>query len=171
MEEIKNKKKTMNEREKTIGRIYVFLFFSLTTLACCLLIFLWNTDINAFGQKEYVVIKMNRVRSFQVQQSDNQVITDSLYNKISNFQPGIHAKYEEDDIKYLLSALKNEYERNSWDARYKVFMHTASFYEMWLADKKKLWSIRKNIEHFKVNLEECEIGLQKKIEDLRAGNK
>ena len=42
---------------------------------------------------------------------------------------------------------------------------------LWLSDKKQLWSIEQNIRLFKANLEECEIGLQKKEEDLRSGTK
>ena len=41
---------------------------------------------------------------------------------------------------------------------------------MWLSDRKQLWSIGQNISLFKANLEECEIGLQKKEEDLRSGS-
>ena len=80
-------------------------------------------------------------------------------------------QYEEDDIHYLINNLRNTYERNSWDKRYKLFMHIADFYAMWLSDKKQLWSIEQNIRLFKANLEECEIGLRKKEEDLRSGTK
>lgn len=171
MEDKKKSKKTMNQREKTMGHIYVFLFFSVTTIVCILLIFLWNTDFKAFEQKDFVVIKMNRIKDFQQDQNSYRILVDSLYSRINNFQPGIHAKYEEDDIKYLINNLRNVYEHNSWDTRYKVFTHIASFYDMWFTDKKQLWSIRQNIQLFKSNLEECEIGLQKKEEDLRSGNK
>ena len=50
-------------------------------------------------------------------------------------------------------------------------MHIADFYDMWLSDKKQLWSIQQNIITFKANLEECEIGLQKKLEDMSSGTK
>lgn len=83
----------------------------------------------------------------------------------------MYAQYEEDDIHYLINNLRNTYERNSWDKRYKLFMHIADFYAMWLSDKKQLWSIEQNIRLFKANLEECEIGLRKKEEDLRSGTK
>lgn len=164
-------KKELNRREVVIGRAYVFLFFFVTAAICCLAIFLWNSDFKTFEQKEYVKVKMNRIREFQKIQSDYQIITDSLYRKIRTFEPGIYAQYEEDEINYLINNMRNVYERNSWDKRYKVFMHVADFYEMWLIDKKHLWSIRQNISMFKTNLEECEIGLQKKMDDLRAGTK
>lgn len=164
-------KKELNRREVVIGRAYVFIFFLTTTLICCLAIFLWNSDFKAFEQKEYVKVKMNRIREFQKNQSDYQMITDSLYRKIKAFEPGIHAQYEEDEINFLINNMKNEYERNNWDKRYKVFLHVADFYEIWLIDKKHIWSIKQNISMFKNNLEECEIGLQKKVDNLRAAKK
>ena len=148
-----NNRKTMNKREIFMGHAYVFLFFFLTTVACCLVIFMWNSDFKMFEQKEFVKIKMNRIKDFQQEQA------------------GVYAQYEEDDIHYLINNLRNTYERNSWDKRYKLFMHIADFYAMWLSDRKQLWSIGQNISLFKANLEECEIGLQKKEEDLRSGTK
>lgn len=166
-----NNRKPLNKRETLMGHTYVFLFFILTTVICCTAIFMWNTDFRMFEQKEFVKIKMNRIRDFQQQQLDYQMQVDSLFRKIEKFESGVYAQYEEDDIHYLINTLRNEYERNSWDKRYKLFLHMADFYDMWMADKKHLWSILQNIQAFKANLEECEIGLQKKIDDLRAGTK
>ena len=39
-----------------MGHAYVFLFFFLTTVACCLVIFMWNSDFKMFEQKEFVKI-------------------------------------------------------------------------------------------------------------------
>lgn len=166
-----NNRKTMNKREIFMGHAYVFLFFFLTTVACCLAIFMWNSDFKIFEQKEFVKIKMNRIKEFQQEQAECQLPTDSLFRKIEAFEPGVYAQYEEDDIHYLINNLRNTYERNNWDKRYKLFMHIADFYAMWLSDKKQLWSIEQNISLFKANLEECEIGLRKKEEDLRLGTK
>lgn len=166
-----NNRKTLNKRETLMGHTYVFLFFILTTVICSAAIFMWNTDFRMFEQKEFVKIKMNRIKDFQQKQLDYQMQTDSLFRKIEKFEPGVYAQYEEDDIHYLINTLRNEYERNVWDKRYKLFMHMADFYDMWMADKKHLWSILQNIHTFKANLEECEIGLQKKIDDLRARTK
>ena len=166
-----NNRKTMNKREIFMGHAYVFLFFFLTTVACCLVIFMWNSDFKMFEQKEFVKIKMNRIKDFQQEQAESQLPVDSLFRKIETFEPGVYAQYEEDDIHYLINNLRNTYERNSWDKRYKRFMHIADFYAMWLSDRKQLWSIGQNISLFKANLEECEIGLQKKEEDLRSGTK
>lgn len=117
-----NNRKTLNKREILMGHAYVFLFFFLTTVACCLAIFMWNSDFRMFEQKEFVKIKMNRIKDFQQEQAESQMPVDSLFRKIEAFQPGVYAQYEEDDIHYLINNLRNTYERNSWDKRYKLFM-------------------------------------------------
>ena len=65
-----NNRKTLNKREILMGHAYVFLFFFLTTVACCLAIFMWNSDFRMFEQKEFVKIKMNRIKDFQQEQAE-----------------------------------------------------------------------------------------------------
>ena len=166
-----NNRNNLNKREVFMGHAYVFLFFIITTVICCISIFMWNSDFSMFEQKEFVKVKMNRIKDYQQEQADHQVSVDSLFRKIEKFEPGVYAQYEEDDIRYLINNLKNTYEKNNWDERYKLFMHIADFFDRRLSDKKQLWSIQQNIITFKANLEECEIGLQKKLEDLRSGTK
>ena len=113
-------------------------------------------------------MKMERIRNFQHIQERQTVAVDSLKNRIRSFNPGVVALYEESDIKYLINELKEVYEKAPSDNRYKMFFHAAVFYEAWFTDKKELWSKRENMTNFKKNLEECEIGLQNKKEDLRS---
>ncbi|WP_165024410.1 MULTISPECIES: type VI secretion system transmembrane protein TssO [unclassified Dysgonomonas] len=159
-------KNTKNQREKTFGFIYVSLIFLTTTFACCFCLFYYS-DAKASTRKEFVIAKMDRVRQFQHIQSDQMVIVDSIYNKIKDFNPGINASYEENDIKYYLNDFKSLYDDNSHDARYKIFYQVSGFYNLWFADKKELWSKQQNIASFRKNLEECEIGLQKKMDELK----
>lgn len=49
----------------------------LTTVACCLVIFMWNSDFKMFEQKEFVKIKMNRIKDFQQEQAESQLPVDS----------------------------------------------------------------------------------------------
>jgi hypothetical protein len=110
---------------------------------------------------------MDRIRNFQSIQSDQMVVVDSIFGKIRDFNPSIQASYEENDIKYYLNDIKRLYEENSYDKRYKIFYQVSGFYNMWFADRKELWSKSRNIEGFKKNLEDCEIGLQKKKDELK----
>lgn len=159
---------TMNQKEKIIGFIYVFLLFMVTTAICCVLLFYYNSDFKVFSQKDFAIVKMDRIREYQDAQSTVITSVDSLYNKINRFNPNINAVYEENEIRFMINDLKNVYEKNSWDIRYKSFLHVSNFYDMWFTDKKELWSKRDNISRFKKNLEECEIGLSSKKNELNA---
>lgn len=166
-----NKKSTNNRREQTIGFIYVSLLFAVTTVISCVCLFYYSSDEKASARKEFAISKMDRIRSFQNKQSDEVIIVDSIYNKIRMFNPGINASYEENDIKYYLNDLKSIYEKNSHDGRYKIFYQVGSFYSMWFDDKKELWSKNQNITNFRKNLEQCELGLEKKKDELKSTKK
>lgn len=164
------KKHTKNKREKTIGLLYVLSFFLVATFACC-----WSlayySDSKTSTRKEFVIAKMDRIRAFQEEQSRQLVIVDSIYNKIREFNPGVNASYEENDIKFYLDDIRKLYEENSYDGRYRIFNQVPNFYNMWFADKKELWSKQQNIDKFKKNLEDCQIGLQKKTDELKSTKK
>lgn len=162
---------TESNRECNIGFLYVLLLFIGATFFSGIILFRYNANFTIFSQKDFVIRKMDRIHQFQKVQAMEFMIIDSLYNRIDAFDPGITALYEEGDIKYLLNEMRNLYERNSWDKRYKVFLHAADYYEMWFTDKKELWSKQVNVSKFKSNLEECEIGLQSKKDELRSGPK
>jgi len=159
-------KSTKNRREKNIGFVYVSLLFVIATFICCWCLF-YYTDIKNETRKEFVIAKMDRIKQFQDVQNRQIVIIDSIYKKIGDFNPGVNANYEENDIKFYLNDIKKFYDDNNYDGRYKIFYQVSAFYNMWFADKKELWSKRQNIIRFQKNLEECQIGLEKKIEELK----
>jgi len=161
------KKNTANRREQITGFVYVSLMFIFTVAICCVCMFYYRSDDKSNTRKEFAISKMDRIRSFQQIQNEEMVIIDSIYNKISQFNPGINASYEENDIKYYLNDLKRIYEKNSHDGRYKIFQQTSAFYSRWFDDRKELWSKQQNISNFRKNLEQCEIGLQKKKDELK----
>lgn len=154
--------KSSNQQEKRMSFIYVLLFFTVTTALCCFLIFYCDTDGQQPSDKKSVISKIDRIRTYQEVQSNQYTNIDNLLKNIEAFAPGVQAIYEENDIKFSLNNLKNLYEQNSWDKRYKVFMHTATLYSDWLTDKKELWGKKQNIQNFKKNLEDCEIGIKNK---------
>lgn len=159
-----------SQREKTIGFLYVSFLFLSATIGCCWLLNYYSDNKNE-TRKEFVIAKMDRIRAFQEIQSQEMVIIDSIYHKIKDFNPGVNASYEENDIKFYLNDIKRLYEENRYDSRYKIFQQMPTFYNMWFADKKELWSKRHNIENFRKNLEDCQIGLQKKMDELKNTSK
>jgi hypothetical protein len=160
-------KSTRNLKERISGFIYVALLFMAATFVCCLCLSYYSGRHSEMSRKEFAIVKMERIRRFQLIQDEQMIIADSIFNKIKSFNPSIQATYEENDIKYYLNEIKRLYEENSYDRRYKIFFQISGFYNMWFADKKELWSKNRNIEVFKRNLESCEIGLQKKKEELK----
>ena len=171
----KNKSsKTVSERERFIGFVYVLTLFIVITGACGFIMVIVSKalmkkmrDYNKkMRQVSSEVMSFNE-ESFQNIQSVQIVSADTLFSRIEQFEPGVNASYEENDIKFLINDLAKQWEKNSFDKRNKMFWHLASVYEMWFADKKELWSKQDNIIKFKKNLEECEVGLQKKEGELK----
>ena len=158
-------KQTKNRREQIYGFVHVSLFFVVTTVVCCFCLSYYSNKSDA--RKENAIKKMERIRSFQSVQSEQAAAVDSISSKIRNFNLTIQARYEEDDIKHHLNNIKDLYEKNDHDKRYKIFYQVADFYNMWFADKKELWSREQNIVEFKKNLEDCSIGLQKKKDESK----
>lgn len=171
MKEDKKENIALNHRERLMAFIYVLLFFLITTGSCCLIIHLATSNYGVSNHKYLVLSKIDKVKKYRAAQDVNRLAVDSLYSRIAGFDPKINASYEEDDIIYMLNDLRNIYQNNSWDNRYKVFLHVADFYQMWLTDRKELWSIKQNISNFKTNLEACEVGLESKKQDLRSNVK
>jgi len=157
---------TMNRKEKIMGFIYVLILFLSISAVCCIAIFLYNSNYGAITQKEFFVSKMKRTGEFRSDQKRSEAVMDLLRNKIAEHNPGVHAVYEEDNIKFLVSDLKEMYEKNSLDTRYRSFLHIADFYYMWYADKRTLWTLNTNIAVFTRNLEECQLGLANKKDDF-----
>lgn len=159
-------KETKNRKEKNIGLVYVTVLFLITSIACCWCLHYYADD-KTETRKEFVIGKMDRIQEFQTIQSKQIVIIDSIYNKIRLFDPGINASYEENDIKFYLNDIKRLYDDHIYDGRYKVFDQLSSFYQMWFADRKELWSKQQNVIQFNKNLEDCRIGLEKKQAELQ----
>ena len=68
-----------------------------------------------------VIKKMERQKEFQNIQSVQIVSADTLFSRIEQFEPGVNASYEENDIKFLINDLAKQWERNSFDKRNKMF--------------------------------------------------
>lgn len=162
---------TMNQKEKIFGFIYVSIFFVFITSMCSWLIFYYNPEFRVMSQKDFAITKMSRIKEYQDLQTKYAPVADSLYSKIERFNPEVNAVYEENDINYMINVLKSVYEERSWDARYKSFLHVSDFYYMWFIEKKELWSKKSNIGKFRKNLEECEIGLTNKKNEMAASQK
>lgn len=159
------------KRENIMGFICLSLLVLITTAVCCYILFSNESNVKMGARKVFAISKMERIRSFRSLQAEEVQIVDSIYKKIDNYDPGITASYEENDIKFYLNDLKGIYNKNEHDGRYKIFYQIANFYGMWLADKKEVWTKQQNIFVFSRNLDNCEIGLQRKMDELKNSHK
>ncbi|QIU94852.1 type VI secretion system transmembrane protein TssO [Bacteroides faecium] len=148
-----------SRKEKIAGFSYVSIIFLIFFFSCVIILFYRNTDVVASGQKEYDIAKIEQIGELRDVQGQAMIIIDSVYSRIRHFNPEIRANYEETEINFLLNDLKNLYESHTWDPRYKIFLQFADCCEMWLTDKKEIWSKKNNISGFTRNLEACEAGI------------
>lgn len=162
--------KTMNQREKTIGFFYVLILFCTMTVLSSLILFFPNYNYHLSSNKKQALEQMDRIKNFEVKQMDmiNKVL--SAEEKINRIDPGLNASYEKREISYILGEIRNVYIQNKWDERYKIFDHTATFYEFRLSDREQLWSTKKNIEKFKADLERCRSNTENKKNNLNKNN-
>lgn len=166
----KNTKKHVNRRERIGGLIYV-LFLFLGGIGLSVWLLLSNSDMSRiFTRKDSIEMKMARQHSFRKAQEESTAVCDMLAQKISGYDPSVNALYEKNDIQYIINELRKVYESNQHDKRYLVFLQAGDFYQMWFNDRQHLWSLNSNLEYLKNNLEECELGLEKKKETMK-GNK
>lgn len=157
--------KNIRRRDRISALVSVLLIFGICTSLC--LSFFFAGNVGKWGTNKLLIIKKSeRQQQFSKEQADYQASADSLFRRIERFNPGVNASFEENDIKFLINDLKNIHERHAWDKRYKVFYHMGAFCEMWFADKKILWSRKANIRNFSRKLEQCEMGLTKKEDEL-----
>jgi hypothetical protein len=158
-----NGKKYINKQERIGGVFYVLLLFCIGAGLCSWSLLSYSDSISVISRKNAVITKMERQSEFRQSQARFVIMCDSLVRQIDRYNFGINAIYEENDIKYLLNEIKQPFEKNPIDRRYKVFDVLGSVYEMWFTDRKQLWSKKENVELFRRNLEQCELGLSNAI--------
>lgn len=154
-------KNYVNQRERRIALVYVLTCFIVVTSITCFFFLRNNSSSRIFGRKEKLVTRMERIESFNELQNMVALQCDTLYTGIKKFKPDVYASYEENDIRYELNDLKGIYLKNDWDRRYKMFEQISTLYDMWLTDRKELWCKKENLREFTLNLQDCEMGLQK----------
>lgn len=169
MNKSENKKIYINRGERIGGLIYVLLFFITGTALCCWLLLSQNDMAHIFSRKNLVNTKMMRQNDFKHEQQSSLDNCKFIVEKINAYDPGVNAVYEKNDIQFMINELRKKSERNRSDRRYMVYTHLGDFYQMWFNDKQYLWSLQSNIDYLKKNLEDCELGLNKKKEEIKNG--
>jgi hypothetical protein len=162
-----DKNKYINRGERIGSFFYVLVLFCAGAGLSSWWLLSRHDTSSVFTRKNAVVAKMERQTEFRQAQKQYAGVCDSLVRQIVRHNMEVNAVYEENDIRHLISEVRRQYENYQPDRRYMAFYHLGSIYEMWFTDKKQLWSKKENIELFRKNLEECELGLEKKKEELK----
>jgi hypothetical protein len=160
----------MNDVERKMSVYYVLILFILIVFICCYIIYHSNTDMVSITRKQQAIYKMEKVENFQQVQTDHLADIDSVSNKIEKYNPGVIAQYEESDIRFLINNIRNVYDENRIDPRYKMFLHAADIYEMWLTDRKTLWGKQQNIQNFKAKLQDSDAGIKDIQDQIKPNN-
>ncbi len=164
-----DKENYINRREQIGGFLYVLLFFTIGTALCCWLLLAQSDMAHIFSRKDLVNTKMHRQNVFKEEQAASLENCQIIVQRIKNYDPGVNAVYEKNDIQFMINELRKIGEYNRSDRRYMVYIHLGDFYQMWFNDKQYLWSLESNIRYLKKNLEDCELGLSKKKEEAKSG--
>lgn len=153
-------KSTLTSKEKVTGLIYVLSLFLLTTGICAYILFMYNSDYHFANGKKDALTKLERVGVFQMTQSDYFEKITSIDNGVNKINPEVNASYEKREVNYTIGEVRKISDDNKYDARFRIFEQVASFYEMKLFDRERLAASQKNIEKFKIELDNCRAGVE-----------
>lgn len=153
-------KTTLTSKEKVTGLIYVLSLFLLTTGICAYILFVYNSDYHFTNGKRDALTKLGRVSVFQAVQSDCLEKITAIDNGVCKINPEVNASYEKREVHYIIGEVKKISDDNKYDARFRIFEQVASFYEMKLFDRERLAASQKNIEKFRIELDNCRAGVE-----------
>ncbi|MBS7363429.1 MAG: hypothetical protein KIH03_06425 [Paludibacteraceae bacterium] len=152
---------TSTSNEKVTGLIYVLSLFLITAGICGYILFIHNSDYYHFANgKKDALSKLERVKEFQNAQSDYFEKITTIDENVNNINPNVNASYLKQNLYYTIGVVKKISSDNKYDARFRIFEQTANFYEMKLFDRECLSASQKNIEKFKLELDNCRAGVE-----------
>ena len=112
---------------------------------------------------DYLVNQISRQRQVLADQKDHFVLLDSTYKAIVAYQPQFNAVFVEVDIEGQLADIRSLSGQQAEGIRFRSFAQIADFYKMIYTDKKVLWSKQANIQLFRKQADECEVGYQPEL--------
>ena len=104
--------------------------------------------------------KLERVREFQTAQTDYFDKITAIDNGVNRINPEVNASYEKRELNYTIGEVKKISSDNKYDTRFRIFEQIATFYEMKLFDRERLSASKRNIEKFKMELDNCRSGVE-----------
>lgn len=155
MEQNKNSN-IFTAKEKTIGLIYTVLLFLLVAGVSSYVLFFSKGSVDASCGKALALEQIERIRSFEKFQKDRMERIQALDARVNAIDPGLVASYDKNEVRYILGQFKEEYNKNQYDKRYRIFSLITQFYEYRMFDKERLSAVQANIDWFRSNLDVCQ---------------
>lgn len=152
----------VSQREKTIVFFYVLILFALFSAIISFILFFSNADYRFADGKQEALEQMSKVENFRKAQQKEMSRILLVDGRIAKIDPSLNASYEKREISFALGEIRKLYVQNKHDDRFRIFEHVALFYELRMFDKERLWTSQKNAEMFKIDLERCLSGVEKK---------
>lgn len=147
-------------KEKVTGLLYVISIFLVATGICAYILFVYKSDYHFANGKNEALAKLERVSVFQKAQSDYFDKITAIDNSVRKINPDVNASYEKRELNYTIGEVKKISVDNKYDARFKIFEQVATFFEMKLFDRERLAASQRNIEKFKMELDNCRSGVE-----------
>jgi hypothetical protein len=142
---------TKERREKFLFLIAIF-FFTVSLVGFCL--FHDYNEGEAISKQE-LTDKVIQDEEFENVVKTQRATIDTAFKQIVSFNPAIKATFLENDIKFTLSSIKSNFDRNAIDPRYKTFLQVSLLYNTLFFNKRELIGNTNDIGNLKKSLDDC----------------
>lgn len=157
----------ISKEERKIQFIYLLVLwiaFSLVFSYVCFFRYP-KTEIRS---QELVIEKINDENKILKSQLENAIHIDSLTRMLSSYDPSTSQVSLENNIEFELGELKTIIEARKTDPRYTIFRQLHEINSMQYYDKKEIWNSKNRFNSLEKNLEDCNVGVLRKGEQLNA---
>lgn len=157
---------TLSQKEKKHYFLYLLGMLICTVLITSFIVL--NKSENPFSETDmHSVMILQEKSKFNEAQKTIQKQMDSTFANIEKANPETITPMEENDIKVGIININNAFKMSgSSDPRKESYSQIAKFYEMFFQDKKNTLTLRKNIENFTKQYEDCTVGYRDKQQQI-----
>jgi len=110
--------------------------------------------------------RISQDEAFEQQVKVQRATIDSTYKQITGFDPAVKAVFLENDIRYSLSAIRSNYDRQAFDLRYKTFLQVSLLYNSFFFNRRELRGNVNDIENLRKSLEDCKLSTRQLKESI-----
>lgn len=157
---------TLSKKEKRHYFLYLLGMLVITVLIVSIIVL--NKFASPFSDTDmHAVMTLQDKAKFDEAQKNIQKQMDSTFIKIEKMNPERMTPIEENDIVVGISNINNAFKMSaSSDPRKESYPQIAKFYGMFFEDKKNTLTLKKNIENFTKQYDNCIVGYRDKQQQI-----